>query len=285
MVYIPILGALALAAGTVLERSILKGRKISIKLYQTISFFVIILVMLPFLYFFWKIDYSNALQLKNILLFAGIIASAIAANILIFYSEKWEKVTNLEPARILEPLFTILLALLLSFFTIGIYDRNFNVIIPAIIASLALVFPHIKKHHLNFNKYFLAAIFGSFFFALELVLSKPLLSFYSPISFYFIRCAAIFMISLVAFMPSLKPLKDKKTSLMILITGAIWVVYRIAIYFAYLQYGVTFTTLILMTGPILIYILANRFLKEKLNWENILSSLIIIACVIYAIFI
>jgi len=285
MVYIPILGALALAAGTVLERSILKGRKISIKLYQTISFFVIILVMLPFLYFFWKIDYSNALQLKNILLFVGIIASAIAANILIFYSEKWEKVTNLEPARILEPLFTILLALLLSFFTIGIYDRNFNVIIPAIIASLALVFPHIKKHHLNFNRYFLAAIFGSFFFALELVLSKPLLSFYSPISFYFIRCAAIFMISLVAFMPSLKPLKDKKTSLMILITGAIWVVYRIAIYFAYLQYGVTFTTLILMTGPILIYILANRFLKEKLNWENILSSLIIIACVIYAIFI
>ena len=241
--------------------------------------------MLPFLYFFWKIDYSNALQLKNILLFAGIIASAIAANILIFYSEKWEKVTNLEPARILEPLFTILLALLLSFFTIGIYDRNFNVIIPAIIASLALVFPHIKKHHLNFNRYFLSAIFGSFFFALELVLSKPLLSFYSPISFYFIRCAAIFMISLVAFMPSLKPLKDKKTSLMILITGAIWVVYRIAIYFAYLQYGVTFTTLILMTGPILIYILANRFLKEKLNWENILSSLIIIACVIYAIFI
>jgi len=285
MVYIPILGALALAAGTVLERSILKGRKISIKLYQTISFFVIILVMLPFLYFFWKIDYSNALQLKNILLFAGIIASAIAANILIFYSEKWEKVTNLEPARILEPLFTILLALLLSFFTIGIYDRNFNVIIPAIIASLALVFPHIKKHHLNFNRYFLAAIFGSFFFALELVLSKPLLSFYSPISFYFIRCAAIFMISLVAFMPSLKPLKDKKTSLMILITGAIWVVYRIAIYFAYMRYGVTFTTLILMTGPILIYILANRFLKEKLNWENILSSLIIIACVIYAIFI
>jgi len=285
MVYIPILGALALAAGTVLERSILKGRKISIKLYQTISFFVIILVMLPFLYFFWKIDYSNALQLKNILLFAGIIASAIAANILIFYSEKWEKVTNLEPARILEPLFTILLALLLSFFTIGIYDRNFNVIIPAIIASLALVFPHIKKHHLNFNRYFLSAIFGSFFFALELVLSKPLLSFYSPISFYFIRCAAIFMISLVAFMPSLKPLKDKKTSLMILVTGAIWVVYRIAIYFAYMRYGVTFTTLILMTGPILIYILANRFLKEKLNWENILSSLIIIACVIYAIFI
>ena len=70
---------------------------------------------------------------------------------------------------------------------------------------------------------------------------------------------------------------------MILITSAVWVVYRMAIYFGYLQYGVTFTTLVLMTGPIVIYILANRFLKEKLNWKNIVSSLIIIACVIYAI--
>jgi drug/metabolite transporter (DMT)-like permease len=282
MIEIPILGAVSLGVGTVLERSILKNKKISVKFYQTISFFVIILVMLPFLYFFWKIT-PEALQLNNILLFAGIIASAITANLLIFYSEKWEKITNTEPARILEPMFTILLALLLSFFTIGIYDRNFHVIIPALIASIALIFPHIKKHHLSFNKYFIAAILGSFFFALELVLSKPLLSFYSSVSFYFIRCAIIFLISLIAFRPSLKPLKDKKITLKILIVGAIWVAYRIAIYIGYMQYGVTLTTLILMTGPIFIYILANRFLKEKLNWKNIVSSLIIIACVLYAL--
>jgi drug/metabolite transporter (DMT)-like permease len=281
LIEIPSLGALALSAGTILEKGILKNKKIGIKLYQTVSFFAICLIMLPLLYFFWKIDYSNAFQLKNILLFAAVIVCAVTANLFVFYSLKWEKVTNLEPARILEPMFVILLTIILSCFIEGLGEKNLKIIIPAIIASVALIFPHIKKHHLNFNKYFLAAIAGSFFFALELVLSKLILAYYSSISFYFIRCFFIFLISFLIFRPSLKPL-NKKNYLLIFITAAIWVVYRIAIYFGYVQYGLIFTTLIIMLSPIFIYILANRFLKEKLNWENIVSSLIIIACVLYA---
>jgi drug/metabolite transporter (DMT)-like permease len=280
--YIPILGALALGIGTVLERIILKIKKIDIKFYQTASFFSIMLVSLPLIYFFWRIDYSNALQLKNILIFAAIVLFSIIANLLIFYSLKWEKVTNLEPARILEPLFVVLLALIFSFF-FKEFERNLNVIIPAIIASVALVFPHIKKHHLQLNKYFIAAILGSFFFALELVLSNLILQFYSLITFYFLRCASIFLISLIIFRPKLKPLKDKKIPVLIFTTAAVWVGYRMAIYFGYMKYGVTFTTLVIMLSPIFIYFIANRFLKEKLNWKNIISSIIIIACVLYAI--
>jgi drug/metabolite transporter (DMT)-like permease len=279
--YIPILGALALSIGTILERIVLRIKKINIKLYQTASFFAIVLAMLPLLYFFWRID-QGAMQLKNILIFAGVILFSIIANLFVFYSLKWEKVTNLEPARILEPLFVVLLALVFSFF-FDEFERNLNVIIPAIIAAFALVFPHIKKEHLQFNRYFIAAIFGSFFFALELVLSRLILDFYSPITFYFLRCASIFIISSVIFRPKLKPLKDKKISILIFITGVTWVVYRVAVYFGYLKYGVTLTTLILMLSPVFIYLIANIFLKEKLNWKNILSSVIIIACIVYVL--
>lgn len=281
MVYIPVLGALALGAGTVLERFILKKKKIGIKLYQTASFLAITLATLPFLYFFWKLD-SGAFELKNILIFIGVIISSLIANLFVFYSLKWEKVTNLEPARILEPLFVILLAVILSFFIEGFYESDIKIIIPALIAAVALVFPHIKKHHFKLNKYIIAAVLGSFFFALELVLSRLILDFYSPITFYFLRCSSIFLISIIAFRPKLKSL-DKKTSFIIFITGAIWVVYRVAIYFGYLKYGVIFTTLIVMLGPIFVYALASIFLKEKLNWKNIISALIIIACVVYAI--
>jgi drug/metabolite transporter (DMT)-like permease len=281
MIGIPIFGALALSAGTILEKIILKIKKIDIKFYQTASFFSIVLACIPLLFFFWRLD-SAAFQLKNILIFIGVVLFSITANLFVFYSLKWEKVTNLEPARILEPLFVILLALIFSFFLEG-FDRDFNMIIPAIIASIALVFPHIHRHHLHFNKYFIAAIFGSFFFALELVLSNLILSFYSPITFYFLRCASIFLISLIAFRPKLKPLKDKKMSGLIFLTAIIWVAYRMAVYFGYATYGITFTTLVIMLSPIFIYIIANIFLKEKLNWKNIVSSLIIIACVVYAI--
>jgi drug/metabolite transporter (DMT)-like permease len=278
---IPLLGALASGAGTVLEKAILKHKKIDIKLYQIAGFLAIILIMIPLLFFFWKFD-LGALSIKNVLLFIGVTISATLANFLMFYAEKREKITNVEPAKIMEPLFVILLALILSFFIEGMGERNLKTLIPALIAAIALVFPHVKKEHLHFNKYMTAALFGSFFFALELVLSKLILNFYSPITFYFLRCLFILIISLILFRPNFKGL-ERKTSLMILAAGTLFVIYRVAVYLGYMQYGIMFTTLIIMISPVFVYFLANKFLKEKLNWKNIISSVIIIACVLYAV--
>jgi drug/metabolite transporter (DMT)-like permease len=281
MIGIPLLGALASGAGTVLEKAILKHKKIGIKLYQTAGFLAIIIAMIPLLFFFWKLD-AGAFSLGNIILFLAMAVSATIANFLMFYAEKREKITDIEPSKMMEPLFVILLALILSFFVEGMGERNLKIMIPAFIAAIALIFPHVKKEHLHFNKYFAASIFGSFFFALELVLSKLILDFYSPITFYFLRCLFILVISLVLFRPSFKGL-EKKTSLMILAAGILFVAYRVATYFGYMHYGIIFTTLIIMISPIFVYVLANKFLKEKLNWKNIVSSLVIIACVLYAI--
>jgi drug/metabolite transporter (DMT)-like permease len=281
MIEIPILGALALSVGTILQKTVLNKKKINIKLYQVAEFLAIIIAILPFVYFFWKFD-TQALQLKNVLIFSSIIFFSITANLFMFYSMKWEKVSNLEPAKILEPLFVILLAICFSFFFENLYERNLNVILPAIIAATALILSHIKKNYLRFNKYFLAAIAGSFFFALELVLTKLILDFYSPISFYFLRCSAVFLISFLIFRPNLKKV-NKPLRLRILLIGAIWVIYRVVIYYGYINMGVIFTTLIIMIAPIFIYAFAHIFLKEKIRWKNIIASIIIIACVLYAI--
>ncbi len=281
MIEIPIFGALALATGTILQRSILRRKNVDIKVYHVLEFLAIVIVMLPLIYFFWKLE-PEALQLKNILIFASVILFSIIANIFTFYSMKWEKITNLEPAKILEPLFVILFAIVFSFFFKSLYERNLNVIIPAIIAAAALILSHIKKHHLSFNKYFLAAIVGSFFFALELVISKLILNFYSPISFYFLRSSAIFLISLILFRPKFKKI-GKKIYGYIFLTGLAWVIYRVIVYYGYLNLGIIFTTLMLMLGPLLIYIFAHIFLKEKIKLRNIIAALVIIVCILYAI--
>jgi len=280
-IHIPIFGALALATGTILQRSILRRKNIDIKVYHVLEFLAIVIVMLPFIYFFWKLD-AEALQLRNILIFSSIIFFSIIANIFTFYSMKWEKITNLEPAKILEPLFVILLAIVFSFFFENLYEKNLKVLVPAIIAAMALFLSHIKKHHLQFNKYFLAAIAGSFFFAIELVLSKLILNFYSPISFYFLRCSAILLISFALFRPKLKQI-NKKIHLQILLIGLIWVIYRVIIYYGYLNIGIIFTTLVIMLAPIFIYTFAYIFLKEKVKLKNIIATLIILACILYAI--
>ncbi len=283
MIYIPIIGSLALATGTIMEKIILMNKKVSVKLYQTASFLGILIIMFPFIYFFWRMT-PEAFELKNIIILGLVIIFALIANLFTFFSMKWEKISNLEPAKILEPLFIISLAILFSFFIdSGLYGRNLKVIIPALIAAGALIFSHIRKHHLNFNKYFSAAIAGSFFYALELIISRLILDYYSPITFYFLRSFGIFIISFILFRPKFFNDLDAKVSLEILGISAIWFIYRIVIYYGYTHLGVISTTLIIMIGPIFIYIFAWSFLKEKLHWKNIVAAVIIIASVIYAL--
>jgi len=282
MIYFPILGAIALAGGTIFEREILKRKGMDIKKYQTIEFLGIVIILIPLLYFFWKFN-LQALELKNILIFIGVVIAAIIANLFTFYSMKGEKINNLEPAKMLEPLFTIILAIIFSFFVQGLYERNTQIIIPALIAGITLILSHVKREHLNFNKYFLAAIVGSFFFALELIVSNLILNLYSPVTFYFLRCSAILLISFIIFRPKLSNIENK-LKLKMLLVGAIWVVYRVVTYYGYIKIGIISTTLILMLGPIFIYLFAKIFLKEKINTRNIIASIIILVCVLYASF-
>ena len=279
MIGIPILGSLALASGTILQRIILKKKNVGYKRYLTLEFSAIVLIMLLFVWFFWKTE-SQAFELKNIIIFILVVIFSTIANLFAFYSLKGEKINRLQPARILEPLFVVLFAIFFSFFVEGLYERNLRIIIPAIIATIALIFSHVEKSHLKFNKYFIAAILGSLFFALELVTSRLILHFYSPVTFYFLRSSAIFLLGFFMFKPNINNLKNQ-TKIQILIVGAIWVAFRIIIYYGYLNLGIIFTTLMLMLGPILIYVFAKIFLKEKLTLKNILSSIVILACVLY----
>ena len=137
---------------------------------------------------------NYCLKTKNISIFAFIILISVVANILTFYAFKREKVTELEPIRLFQPLFVIVIA-----FIVYVSERQISagILTAALIASLALIFSHIEKHHLKFNKYMIAALIGSLFFAIELVASKAILQYYSPLSFYFLRCASIFIISFI----------------------------------------------------------------------------------------
>jgi drug/metabolite transporter (DMT)-like permease len=282
-IYFPFIGALALAAGTVVERLFLKRKKVNIKMHNCLEFLAITLVMLPFIYFFWQVS-PEALQLKNLVIMGIVIFFAMIANLLVFYSIKGDKICNLEPARIMEPLFIVVLALFLNLFLDSeLYKTSPKILYSALIAGTALIFSHIKKHHLKFNKYFLAATLGSFFFALEMIFSRFILNYYSGFSLYFIRCTALFILGIIFLRP--KKEKPEKSYLYgMLGLGAIWTIYRIIIYYGYLSLGVVSTTLIFMLSPIFIYTFACIFLKEKPTWRNILASVVIILCVVYGEF-
>lgn len=286
---IPFFGALSEAVGTVLEKNILRKKGLEPRQYNLFSFLAISLLLLPIIVILFFISPENfplsvniqAFTTLNIFILFGVIIFSVLANLFTFYALKWEKITELEPFRLLQPLFAILLAFFI--FTSERQIRT-SIIISALIASSALIFSHIKKHHLSFNKFAIAAILGSLFFALEMIISNYILEYYPPLIFYFARCLGILIISVILYKPKPQEI-DKKTWKFIFLASLIWIVYRLFIYKSYLSKGPIITTLLFMLTPIFIYALSYFYLKEKLTWRNILASLIILACVGYAMFV
>jgi drug/metabolite transporter (DMT)-like permease len=114
-----------------------------------------------------------------------------------------------------------------------------------------------------------------------LVASKPLLQYYNSITFYFLRCLAVLLITAIIFRPKNKV--DNKLKFTIILTSAMWIIYRIILYYGYASYGIIFTTMLFILTPIFTYIFAAIFLKEKITMKQIISTIIIVACISAAI--
>lgn len=275
MIELPIIGSLMEAAGMIFEKRILKQKLINYKNYTVYAFLAIVLMMLPFVFLFWRFD-ANALTLGNALIFFAMVIVSVFANLLIFYSLKREHVTEFEPIWLMQPLFTILLAFL--FFPT---ERDWVVVGLAFLASLALVASHVKKHHLIMNRFVLAAILGSFLFSLELILSRFILDYYSALTFYFLRCLFVFAIVFFVYHPSPKPLlKAKGVWWMTLLVGIFWIFYRVIIYSGFLSLGIVYTTALFILSPVFLFLFAIVFLKERPSKREIFATCFIVACVI-----
>lgn len=280
MVYLPIIGAFFEAVGTILEKKVLKHRGVDYRNYTAYGFLAIVFVLLPVIYFFHDAE-PEAFLLKNIGIFFFVVIVSVLANVLIFYSLKRENITEFEPVWLMQPLFTILLAVI-----VYSSERKWSIVALAFIASISLIAAHFRRHHFRIDRYMAAVYLGSFFFAVELVASKAIVGFYNPFFFYFLRCFFIFLLALAIFRPRFGiVVKEKKLGAMILLIAVLWAVYRAIIYYGYGVYGVVVTTLLFILSPVIMILLAVIFLHERPTKRQIISNIIMLACVIAAIII
>lgn len=284
MFYIPIIGSFFEAALAVLEKKVLRKHNINAVNFTMYSFLSIILVMIIPLYFFWGLK-PEATELTNIIIFISIVVISVFANITFAFSLKREDLSEMEPIRLMQPLFILLIAFSLSFFFSAYYnERNYPILILSLIASLTLILSHLNKSHLKMDKYIAAGIIGNFLFALEIVISKSILPYYSSFTFYFLRSLFIFIICIIIWHPKVKPLK-KGTSNLFFLMGIVAVIYRLIIYYGYQNIGIILTTILFLLSTVLIYIAAAIFLKEKIKKQQIISAVVIIICIILSIII
>ena len=277
MIGLPVIGALLESVGTILEKKVLRRNGLKSTNYTVYEFFAIVVAMSTFVWAFWRVD-AEALQFWNLMRFALIVVISVAANLFIFYSLKREKVSEFEPIWLMQSIFVIILA-----FIFYSSERNWISFVLGIIASLALILAHVKKHHLVFDKYNISAVLGSLLFAIELVISKPILYLYNPFAFYFLRCFFILIICYALFRPNGKDL-NRGYSLIILSIGLIWAFYRAIIYWGYENMGIISTTLLFILSAVFTFLFAAIFLKEKPTIRQIVSAIVIVICVVLSIF-
>src|SRR3989344_3700408 len=111
MIPLPIFGAFMEAAGTIIEKKLLKLKNLNYKNCTVYEFFSIVIISLAFVWFVWKLD-VQAFEPLNLIIFASVVVLAIFANLLTFYSLKREDISEFEPIWLMQPLFTVLLAVI-----------------------------------------------------------------------------------------------------------------------------------------------------------------------------
>lgn len=276
----PFLASIIFAHGVILDKIILSRKKIGHRVYILFLFIFLLLFTTLAMPFLGDYDAIRALEPKNIFAFIFLILTALAANIFYYQGIEKERVQDVELFIMSQPLVTVLLA--------GIFfpsERNFSVFISAVIASLALMFAHLKKSHLVFDKYSIYLIWAVIFMSIEALLTKYLLEIYTPVSLYFYRVLFLTFVFIIIWRPWQMEIQKALINLKLVIyAGFLGGAYMILRFYGFRDLGLIYTTLILILGPILVYIFDAWFLKEKIRLKTIIAAIVIFLAIIYAQF-
>lgn len=238
------------------------------------------IIILGLTTFPWLIQINaTALTPYYLLLLVALAFIAANYNLLYYFGLRYEKVSEIEPFLLFEPLITIVIA---SMFYAD--ERIWQVYVAGFIAGGFLAWSHIKKRHLKLGKPLLAILGYALLVGLEAVVVKQLLGTYSPIALYVVRAALVVLVLWIITMGKIGKISIKQIPYFILL-AATAIGSQALIYYAYITQGISATSLVLMISPVIIYLLAVSILKEKLSWKSIVTSMVVISLIVWVILI
>jgi len=256
------------------KRVFVKFKDLDYKSFAWWLFFWIIIVgaaLAP-----WLVSVSPvAAQPYYLWLLLALVFLAANYNLLYYFGLEYEKVCEIEPFLLFNPLVAIVIA---SLFYAD--ERSWHVYVAAVIASLALAWSHVDHRHLKLSPPLLAIVGFSLLHGLEAVVIKQLLVAYSPLALYLVRCVMTVLFLGIVAKGKVGRIRWREFPYFLLIAlGA--VATSVFVYSAYRTVGISLTMGALFLSPILVYLLSVVYLREKLNWKNLVSSLVIIGVVIW----
>jgi drug/metabolite transporter (DMT)-like permease len=270
---IPLTAALAGAVAVILSKRILTFQKINYRVFASfamIQLFVIMLFVSPI--FFKPTDGMFTVTSIYLLVITAVIAAAY--NLFFYHGLSEDTLVDAESVIMMAPLLTTVLSI--AFF---VDERNLFIIIPAIVAGVALLLSHIRKHHLFFSKGDNYLLFALGLVSIEAIFLKLLLRTFSPFTAYFLRVAIVAFILWLIVRPNLTKLSMKTITKMAIFNVFVLIQFSFT-YWSYKVHGVVYSTLILTILPVLVLVWAFSVEREKLEMRKFIAVAVILASIL-----
>ena len=198
----PILAAILQAGSFTLDKVVLSIKRVNFKTYTGVSFPLIFFITLG-IFFIFRPPLSFNLLVGNLgwLLFFSIVITIIT-NLIFYRALDADKLGEIQTLDLLRNIPIIVFSSI-----IFADERNFAVIIPALVASVAIIWSHWEKHCFKIAKHTLTFLVWSLFAAVAgAFISKVLLTSWNPISLELVRSGAVALIlGSLFFTPTLPP--------------------------------------------------------------------------------
>lgn len=271
----PILAAVLQAASFTLDKVILSLRRVSFKTYTGVSFplifiitFVIFLIARP--------PVSRELLSGNLpWLLALSIVITLGTNLFFYRALDHDHLNEIQTLDLFRSIPIILFSSILF-----ADERNFSILVPALVASSAVLWSHWENHHFRMARrtipYFIWMLLAA---PIGAAADKILLGVWHPIVLGLAIDGAVACVLGPLFFKEEKKITWRGFSLLILtnlFTTAAWLLY----FFSYQRSGVVYTVLLFSLMPFLVYLASVIFLKEAFHWKKFAAFIAVLVSII-----
>lgn len=271
----PIAAAVLQAGSFTLDKVILSLKGITYKQYTGISFPLIFLITLGIFIIFQPPLFETELFAGNLKWLILISVAIITISNLFYYRAlDNDRLGEIQTLDIFHNLPAILFSSLLF-----ADERNPAVVLPALVASLAIIWSHWNHHHFEMRKFTRIYLVWSLFIApFGAPITKTLLTVWHPISLGIIRDGATALILGPLFIKYSKK-THLKALLLLAATNLLTTIAWILLFFSYQRSGIVYTILIFSLQPLLVYFASLIFLKEKFHKKKFIAFLVALASI------
>jgi drug/metabolite transporter (DMT)-like permease len=272
-----IVASIGYAGGVIIDKIILSVYMVPVRRFIPWLFIWLAVITVFAVYIFGGRYNPSMLQSKYLYLFVLMLLVAFTWNLFYYQGIQREEVHEFELIMLFSPLVTIILA---EIFLPS--ERSISTFIAGSIASLALLASRVEKRHLRLSPYWKQLFVASVLMAVESIIIKKLLAVYDPTVLYLARTTILAIAFLIVYRPKLLQVSKNAFALTIA-TAFFGVVQMVLKFYGFASVGVMETTLILILGPVLVYMLSSFFFREKLQKKTAVSALVVVACVLYVV--